>query len=567
MGRISDEDVQRVRDATDLVSLVSERVVLRQKGRLFWGLCPFHGEKTPSFKVDPATQLWHCFGCGRGGDAFGFVMESDHVDFPDAVRLLADRARIEIVEEAGRRCPRGARSGCSLRARKPPRSTSRCSPARASRARHRRASISPGAASAARSRSAGGWASRPGRGALVQAPDEPRASLGRGDRRGEPRARERRRTAQGPLLRARHVPDSRPAGTVHRVRRARDRQGRAEVPQHAPTRRSSSKSANLYAIDRAKATITSTGTARRRRGLHGRHRAARGGRHQRGRHARHRADQAAREAARPVRQATSSTCSTATRPACGLPTAPSEFVDSDVTPEAGGGRVELDVAMIPDGMDPADYVAAKGADALRKLVDRRRAAAALLDRPSAGAMGPRPTRRARPRSQGGGRGPCARQGLDSGRRLRELHRRPAAGRLRHGASGDRGVDGTARAAGLGRREGRAGESAPVADTPRLKTETELLAVLASTAESALQGTGIAYIRPAVHTRTSVDGRGDFGRGREHERRTNCTVSSNGSYRVLRRCCPARGWARAAWIRSSSSTVWSAGSRSSSSSGE
>ena len=101
MGRISDEDVRRVRDATDLVSLVQERVVLKQKGRLFWGCCPFHQEKTPSFKVDPATQLWHCFGCGLGGDAYGWVMRTESVDFGEAVRSLADRAHIEIVETAG----------------------------------------------------------------------------------------------------------------------------------------------------------------------------------------------------------------------------------------------------------------------------------------------------------------------------------------------------------------------------------------------------------------------------------------------------------------------------------
>ncbi len=69
MGRISDEDIQRVREAIDLVALVSERVVLKKRGRDFWGCCPFHAEKTPSFKVDPATQLWHCFGCGAGGVA------------------------------------------------------------------------------------------------------------------------------------------------------------------------------------------------------------------------------------------------------------------------------------------------------------------------------------------------------------------------------------------------------------------------------------------------------------------------------------------------------------------
>lgn len=106
MGRIPDEDVQRVRDATDVVALISESIVLKQKGRLFWGLCPFHGEKTPSFKVDPATQLWHCFGCGAGGDAIGFLMRQEHYEFPDAVRMLADRGRVEI-HEVGDSAPRG----------------------------------------------------------------------------------------------------------------------------------------------------------------------------------------------------------------------------------------------------------------------------------------------------------------------------------------------------------------------------------------------------------------------------------------------------------------------------
>lgn len=103
MARISDEDIQRVRDATDVVALISDSVLLKQKGRLFWGCCPFHGEKTPSFKIDPGTGLWHCFGCGAGGDAFGYLMKRENLEFPDAVRLLAERARIEIVEsgEAG----------------------------------------------------------------------------------------------------------------------------------------------------------------------------------------------------------------------------------------------------------------------------------------------------------------------------------------------------------------------------------------------------------------------------------------------------------------------------------
>ena len=64
---ITDEDKERVRQATDIVTLVGETVELRQRGREFWGCCPFHGEKTPSFKVNPDTGLWHCFGCGIGG--------------------------------------------------------------------------------------------------------------------------------------------------------------------------------------------------------------------------------------------------------------------------------------------------------------------------------------------------------------------------------------------------------------------------------------------------------------------------------------------------------------------
>lgn len=102
MARISDEDIQKVREATDIVAIIGERVPLRQKGREFWCCCPFHNEKTPSCKIDPATQLWHCFGCGEGGDVFGFVMKSDDVTFPDAVRTLAERAHIDIKETGGK---------------------------------------------------------------------------------------------------------------------------------------------------------------------------------------------------------------------------------------------------------------------------------------------------------------------------------------------------------------------------------------------------------------------------------------------------------------------------------
>ena len=102
---ISEDDIAKVREASDLVSIFAERVPLKQRGRDFWCCCPFHNEKTPSCKIDPTTQLWHCFGCGEGGDVFKFIMKSDDVSFPDAVRALAQRANIDIQETGGSGVP------------------------------------------------------------------------------------------------------------------------------------------------------------------------------------------------------------------------------------------------------------------------------------------------------------------------------------------------------------------------------------------------------------------------------------------------------------------------------
>ncbi|MDR1775944.1 MAG: DNA primase [Actinomycetes bacterium] len=99
MPRYAEDDLERVRDATDIVQLVSERVELRQKGHTFWGCCPFHNEKTPSFKVDPDRKNWHCFGCGEGGDAFTYMMKTEQLTFPEAVAALAERAHIELTED------------------------------------------------------------------------------------------------------------------------------------------------------------------------------------------------------------------------------------------------------------------------------------------------------------------------------------------------------------------------------------------------------------------------------------------------------------------------------------
>lgn len=98
MAGFSEEDIRKVREANDLVSVVGDRVPVKQRGRDFWCCCPIHDEKTPSCKIDPASQLWHCFGCGAGGDVFSFVMQVDDLDFPDAVRKLAERGGVQITE-------------------------------------------------------------------------------------------------------------------------------------------------------------------------------------------------------------------------------------------------------------------------------------------------------------------------------------------------------------------------------------------------------------------------------------------------------------------------------------
>jgi len=91
---------ERVRDAVDMVDLVSTRTELRRAGPGRWqGLCPFHEERTPSFGIDPAQKLYHCFGCGEGGDAFRFVMETEGLDFKGALELLADRYGVTLELE------------------------------------------------------------------------------------------------------------------------------------------------------------------------------------------------------------------------------------------------------------------------------------------------------------------------------------------------------------------------------------------------------------------------------------------------------------------------------------
>jgi len=86
----------RVKQQADIVRVVGEYVRLKKSGQNFTGLCPFHGEKTPSFAVHPVKQIFHCFGCGKGGDVFSFVMEMEKCQFPDAVRIVAEKCGIAI---------------------------------------------------------------------------------------------------------------------------------------------------------------------------------------------------------------------------------------------------------------------------------------------------------------------------------------------------------------------------------------------------------------------------------------------------------------------------------------
>lgn len=365
MGRISDEDVQRVRDATDLVSLVSETVVLKQKGRLFWGNCPFHGEKTPSFKIDPATQLWHCFGCSRGGDAFGYVMEAEHLEFPDAVRRLAERARIDIVEEGGTGLPAGRKE----------RLVAACEAAAEYFHKELTTSRLPGARDAREYLAKRGFGSDvakrwrlgyapPTRGGLVK------HLIDAGFTRDEI-VEANLALKDGASLKDRFFGRIMfPISDLHgRVIAFGGRVVGKGEPKYLNSQETPifHKSANLYALDRSRNTIVANGTAVVVEGytdVIALHEAGIGNavatlgtalteRHVKllGRFGKRvvylfDGDEAGRRAAlRAV-----------------------EFLDWSITPEAGSGQVALDVALIPGGMDPADYVSAEGAEAMREMI-------------------------------------------------------------------------------------------------------------------------------------------------------------------------------------------------------
>jgi DNA primase len=101
MGTIPSQNIEQVAAANDIVEVIGSYFPLKRAGTNFKALCPFHQEKTPSFTVSPQRQTFHCFGCGVGGSVFRFVMDYEHLDFPSAVRKLAARAGIPVIEERG----------------------------------------------------------------------------------------------------------------------------------------------------------------------------------------------------------------------------------------------------------------------------------------------------------------------------------------------------------------------------------------------------------------------------------------------------------------------------------
>lgn len=369
-GGISEEDIQKVREANDLVAVIGERSPVKQRGRDFWCCCPLHNEKTPSFKIDPALQLWHCFGCGEGGDVFTFVMKTEDLSFPEAVRRLAERAHIEITESGGRP-GEGAGRKARLKAV--------C--AEAAEYYHAQLMRNPGPdASAARSYLAGrglggevpktwqlGFA--PGRGSLVRhlaaagftAEEMQQANValvGKGD--GKLRDRFYNRVM---------FPIRDPQGDCIAFG---GRVVGAGEPKYLNSQETPlfHKSQVLYGLDKAKAAMAATGTAVVCEGytdviaLHEagmRNAVATLGtaltmRHIRllSRHARHRivylfdGDAAGQRAADRALA----------------------FIDGSMTPEAGKSRIELAAVTLPDDLDPAEFVGLRGADELKRLVER-----------------------------------------------------------------------------------------------------------------------------------------------------------------------------------------------------
>ena len=121
MGAYYDQNLlSDITQRINILDVVADTVKLTRKGNRYWGLCPFHAEKTPSFSVTPEKNMFYCFGCHTGGNIFTYVMKRDGLDFPEAVQVLADRAGIQLKKgrcvksRPFQKSGRGQQSRCSL---------------------------------------------------------------------------------------------------------------------------------------------------------------------------------------------------------------------------------------------------------------------------------------------------------------------------------------------------------------------------------------------------------------------------------------------------------------------
>ncbi len=366
-GFISDDDVQRVREASDIVAIIGEYTQVKLRGRDYWCCCPIHNEKTPSCKIDPALQLWHCFGCGEGGDVFGFVMKTQDLTFPEAVQRLAERAHIDIATTG----KRGMSSNKKARLR------DMCKAA--AEFYHARLMRDPGEGEAkAREylagRGFGGEVAKrwmlgfaPGKGTLVRhlssagcSPEEMvEANVAMKSSDGNLRDRFFNRI-MFPIF------DAQGECIAFGGRVIGEGEPKYLNSQETPIFH---KSQVLYGLDKAKAEMASTGIAVVVEGytdviaLHEaglRNVVATLGtaltiQHIRvlSHHARHKVvylfdgDAAGKRASDRALQ----------------------FIDESMTPEAGKSRIELCAVELPDNLDPAEFVDSRGAEALRALID------------------------------------------------------------------------------------------------------------------------------------------------------------------------------------------------------
>ncbi len=365
-GGISEEDIRKVREASDLVAIIGERTPVKQRGRDFWCCCPLHNEKTPSFKIDPAMQLWHCFGCGEGGDVFGFLMKTEDLSFPEAVRKLAERAHIEIAETGGRLGPSGSYKArlkeiCKATAEFYHTQLMRSKSADAAAARTYLAGRDMGGAVPKK------WnlGFAPGRGALVRH----LASLGY-----KPREMIDANVATDHSGNLRDRFYNRVMFPICDVQGECIAFGGRVVGKGEPKYLNSQetplfhKSQVLFGLDKAKVAMAATGVAVVVEGYTDVIALSEAGvqnvtatlgtaltrQHIRilSRHAQHRivylfdGDEAGKRAA---------------DRALG-------FIDNSMTPEAGVRQVELFAVTLPDNLDPAEFVAARGVDALRECI-------------------------------------------------------------------------------------------------------------------------------------------------------------------------------------------------------